>query len=85
MSSDAPEDPQPQKKKQDTIRITVNPMIRAYLEKLKQTGLYGNDHAQAALKLVTGGIERAIGARVLNRIDPPDATEPSSGSAISEE
>lgn len=56
------------KKKQDTIRITVNPMIRAYLEQLRLTGLYGNDHAQAALKLVTAGIERAIEARVVERL-----------------
>jgi len=44
-------------------------MVRQYLEKLRATGLYGNDHSQAALKLVTIGIENAIATGVIAKID----------------
>lgn len=64
-----PRKPRPPEEKPDTIRVTINPIVRQYLERLRATGLYGNDHAQAALKLITIGIENAIATRVITKID----------------
>lgn len=71
-----PRKPKPPEEQSGTLRIAINPQVRQYLERLRATGLYGNDHAQAALKLITAGIERAIEAHVLDRIkaSPADLT-----------
>jgi hypothetical protein len=68
-----PRTAKPPGERSKTLRLAVNPTVRKYLESLRATGLYGNDHAQAAMKLVTAGIERAIETRVISKIEPKDA------------
>ena len=48
-------------------RFTANRLIRAYLEDLVQTGLYGRSPGEAAERLVSQGIERLIEKGVLSR------------------
>ncbi len=55
--------------KSDTIRITINPTVRDYLGQFVATGLYGNSHPEAALKLIQLGIERSIETRLITRIE----------------
>lgn len=48
-------------------RFSGNSLIRAYLNDLVQTGLYGRTPGEAAERLVSQGIEQLIERRVLTR------------------
>jgi hypothetical protein len=64
-----PRQAKPLTEQPDTIRITINPTVRAYLGRFVATGLYGNSDPEAALKLIQLGIERSIESRLISRIE----------------
>ena len=64
-----PRDAKPSEEKADTIRITINPIVRGYLRQLVATGLYGNSDPEAALKLIQMGIEGSIETRLITQIE----------------
>lgn len=49
------------------IRISTTPLVQAYLDKLVDTGLYGKNPAEAAERLIAGGIEQLLQQKVLLR------------------
>lgn len=57
----------PNKKKSNTVRITINPMVRLYIDDLLASGLYGSTDGEAAKKLVIDGIESAIERRLIEK------------------
>jgi hypothetical protein len=54
-------------------RFSGNRMIRAYLNDLAQTGLYGRTPSEAAERLVSEGIQRAIERGTITRRPTVDA------------
>ena len=46
-----------------TVNITIaaTPQIEKYLEQLVQTGIYGKNTAEAAVRLIERGIEQLVG------------------------
>lgn len=47
------------------IRISTNPRIQEYLERLVDTGLYGKNPAEAADRLIASGIEQILREGIL--------------------
>jgi len=71
-----PRKAKPPSEKPDTLRITINPIVRTYLRQFVATGLYGNSDPDAALRLIQAGIERSIESHLIVRITPnPTKTE----------
>jgi len=56
-------------------RFSGNRLIRAYLQDLVQTGLYGRTAGEAAERLVSQGIQRAIEQGTISRRPPLDQLE----------
>lgn len=61
-------------------RFSGNRLIRAYLEDLAHTGLYGRTAGEAAERLVSQGIERAIERGVIARRPPVKSADDESDS-----
>jgi hypothetical protein len=47
----------------------VHPVIKKYLRQLIATGLYGNSEPEAAMKLITTGIESRLDGKILKLVD----------------
>jgi hypothetical protein len=56
-------------------RFSGNWLIRAYLQDLVQTGLYGRTPGEAAERLVSQRIQRAIEQGIISRRPPLDQLE----------
>jgi hypothetical protein len=55
--------------KSQQLRLSVHPVIKKYLRQLIATGLYGNSEPEAAMKLITTGIESRLDGKILKLVD----------------
>ena len=53
--------------KSEPLYITTTPQVRALLERLVESGLYGKNPTEAAERLIARGLEERIGAGFLER------------------
>ena len=63
----------PNKVKTVTITVSTTPPVHSYLETLVATGLFGNNAAEAAERLIARGIEEHLADGTLIRL--PKAAE----------
>jgi hypothetical protein len=56
-------------------RFSGNRIIRAYLEDLVKTGLYGRSRGEVAERMVSQGIERLIKRGTITRRTPDRSTD----------
>jgi hypothetical protein len=61
-----------------TVQITISTthMVKLYLSALVATGLYGKTPAEAAERLISLGLERALTAGVITRLIAAQPTTP---------
>lgn len=61
----------PNKTKTQQVRFKATPMMRLYLEDIRQTGLYGSTEGEVAERLVSQGIAKLIEQTVIALRKPP--------------
>jgi hypothetical protein len=58
-----------------TLTLSATPQLCAYLDQLAESGIYGKNRAEAALRLVEQAIEQRIERPILRRETLPSPTE----------